>query len=242
MEGPGRSMRDSKTQERGAIEAVAGLFSATWEEGSDPARAFIRLAGKRVAVEVRSVKRRGARGSSAPKPHLRFDRVATGLIERIRATLGDVVPAGVTVWVTITAPIRLPSKTAAFLEERARALLGRGSRTRAEKATIHGNRVQIRVLRNESGRAPGVIGFVHNPESDPLRLLNMTRDMLELLDAERGRRARQAAGDRWLVVTTPEGSSCLEAYRSIHSQMPLATDFTKVFMVFGDGRVGMLAG
>ena len=38
------------------------------------------------------------------------------------------------------------------------------------------------------------------------------------------------------------GSSCLEAYRYIYSQMRMATDYEKALMVFGDGHVGMLTG
>jgi hypothetical protein len=126
---------------------------------------------------------------------LRFDKVATRLIERLQATLGETVPDGLTVLLTITAPIRLPSKTAAALEDKIQTLLGRGSRGRDEKDTIHGNRVQIRLLRDQSERAPKMIGFVHHSDSDPLLLLNMTRELLELISGEAGRQVTRLAGD-----------------------------------------------
>src|SRR5713101_1635945 len=226
------SIRDLKKQERTAIEAVARRFSATWEVGSNPPDAYIMVAGKRGGT---------GQGNGA-KPRLRFDKVATRLIERVQATLGEAVPDGMTVLLTITAPIRLPSKTAASLEDKIQTLLGRGSPGRDEKDTIHGNRVQIRLLRDGSERAPKMLGFVHNSDSDPLLLLNMTRELLELISAEAGRRAPRLAGDRWLVVISAEGISCLEAYRYIYSQLRMATDFKKILMVFGDGRVGMLTG
>ena len=62
------------------------------------------------------------------------------------------------------------------------------------------------------------------------------------ISAEAGRRAPSPAGDRWLVVISAGGNSCLEAYRYIYSQLRMATDFKKILMVFGDGRVGMLTG
>lgn len=235
-------MKDLKKQERTAIEAVARRFSATWEKGSDPPDAYITVAGKRAAVDITTLKRRGAGQVNAAKPRLRFDKVATGLTERLQATLGETVPDGITVFLTITAPIRLPSKTAASLEHKMQTLLGRGSLGRDEKATIHGNRVQIRLLGDQSERAPKMIGFVHNSDSDPLLLLNMTRELLQLISAEAGRRAPRLAGDRWLVVISARESSCLEAFRYIYSQLRMATDFKKIFIVFGDGRVGMLTG
>ena len=236
-------MRDLKNQERTAIEAVAKRFSATWQESSDPPDAYIIVAGKLVAVDITTLKRRATgRGNAAKPPRLRFDKVATRLIERLQATLRETVPDGMTVLLTITAPIRLPSKTAASLEDKIQALIGRGSPGRDEKDTVHRNRVQIRLSRNESERAPKMIGFVHNSDSDPLLLLNMTRELLELISAEAARRVPRFAGDRWLVIICARGSSCLEAYRDIYSQLRMTTHFTRILMVFGDGRVGMLTG
>jgi hypothetical protein len=235
-------MRDLKKQERTAIEAVARRFSATWEKGNDPPDAYIMVAGKRVAVDITTLKRRGTGQGNAAKLRLRFDKVTTRLIERLQTTLGETVPDGTTALLTITAPIRLPSKTAAALEDKIQTLLGRGSPGRDEKDTIHGNRVQIRLLRDESERAPNMIGFVHNSDSDPLLLLNMTRELLELISAEADRRATGLGGDRWLVVISAGGISYLEAYRYIYSQLRMVTDFKKVLIVFGDGRVEVLAG
>src|SRR5579862_2608683 len=238
-------MRDLKQQERTAIEAVARQFSATWENGSDPPDAYIKVDGKRVAVDITTLGRRGTGQGFAAKPRLRFDKVATRLLERLQATLGGTVPSGTTVLVTVTAPIRLPAKTAAALEDKIRTLLERGSPGRDERDesdTVHGNHVRTRLLRGGSERAPSMIGFVHHPESDPLRLLDMTRDLLELVSAAADRPAPRPAEDRWLVAISAEGISCLEAYRYIHSQLRMATDFEKVFMVFGDGRLGMLTG
>jgi hypothetical protein len=234
-------MRDLKKQERAAIEAVARRFSATWEKGSDPPYAYIMVAGKRVAVDITTLHRRGTKGNAA-KPRLRFDKVATRLMERLQATLGETVPDGMTVLLTITAPIRLPSKTAASLEDKIQTLLGRGSAGRDEKDTIHGNRIRLQLLRDASGRAPKMIGFVHNSDSDPLLLLNMTRELLESISAKAGRRATRHGVDRWLVVISAGGISCLEAYRYIYAQLRMATDFKKILIVFADGRVGTLTG
>ena len=236
-------MSDLKKQKQTAIEAVAKRLSATWEKSSDPSGAYITVAGKRVALDIATLKRRGNTGQSrAAKPRLRFDKVATRLIEDLRAALEKTVPDGTTVLLAVTAPIRLPSKTAAALEDKIETLLERKSLGRNEKDTIHGNRIQIRLLRGESERAPKMIGFVHNPDSDPLVLFNMTSELLELISAEASGRPMRLAGERWLIVITAEGISFLEAYRTIYSQLRMATGFKKVLMMFGDGRVAALTG
>jgi hypothetical protein len=233
-------MKDLKKQERTAIETVARWLSATWEKGVDPPDAYVTLAGKRVAVDIKTLSPRGTGQGNAAEPRLRFDKVATRLFERLRAKLGGTVPDGMTVLLTITAPIHLPSKTATSLEDKIQTLLARGAPGRDEKDTIHGNRVHIRLSRDKSERAPKMIGFVHNSDSDPLLLLNMTRELLELISAEAGRRAPRRAGDRWLVVISDAGISFLEAYRYIYSQLRMAIGFKRILMIFSDGRVGML--
>lgn len=235
-------MRDLKKQERMAIESVARRFRATWEKGRVPPHAYLTVAGQRVAVDIRTLNRRGAGHGHAAKPRLRFDKAATRVIERLRGTLAKTVPDGMTVVLTITAPIRVPSKTAGSLEDKIRTLLGRRSPGRDERSTIHGNRVRIRLLRGEAERAPKMVGFVHNSDTDPRLLLNMTGALLEPLSAEASKRAPRQADDRWLVLMSAEGISCLEAYRDIHSQACLATVFRKILIVFRDGRVGVLTG
>ncbi len=233
-------MRNLNKQERAAIEAVARRFSVTWAAGSDPPAAYITFDGKRVAVEIATLKRHGAGQGNAAKPRLRFDKVVTRLMERLRATLNETVPDGTTVLLTITAPIRLPSKTAASLEDKIETFIERGSPARDAKDTIHGNRVQIRISRGGSEQAPKLIGFVHNSDSDPRQLFSMTHELLELFSAEAAGRAPRLAGDRWLVVISAEEVSYLEAYRYIYSQLRMAAEFQKILMVFGAGDVGML--
>jgi hypothetical protein len=235
-------MRDLNKQESAAIETVAKRFSATWEKGSDPPDAYIIIAGKRVAVEIAALKWRRTHAVNAAKPRFRFDKVATRLIERLQAALGETVPDGITVLLTITAPIRLASKTTTALEGKIQTLVKRESPSRDEKITIHGNRTQIRVLTDASKRVPKMIGFVHNPDSDPLLLLNTTSELLELISTDVGFRATRLAGERWLVVITERDISFVELYRCICSQLRRVTDFTKILMVFGDGRVEMLTG
>ncbi len=232
---------DLKPQERAAVEAVAKRFSATWERGGDPPDAYIAVVGKRIAVDIATIKRHAPAQANDAKPRLRFDKVATRLIEHLQAALGETVPAGTTVLLTVTAPIRLPAKTAASLEDKIQTLLGRRSQSRDVKDTIHGNRVQIRLLSDGSERAPRVMGFVHNPDSDGSLFLNIARELIELFGAEAGRRAQRLTADRWLVVVSARGILCLEAYRYVYSQLRLGSEFKKNLIVFGDGRVETLS-
>jgi hypothetical protein len=236
-------MSELRKQKRAAIEALARHFAATWEKGEEPPDAYLTIAGKRIAVEVTTLKRRTAGGGGLTKPRLRFDRVALGLVRRLQAALGESVPDGKTVIVTITAPIWLPSKTAAALESKIRDCLARRSAPVEAKETIHGNQVRVRVVKGGSRQASKVIGFVHNPDSDPDVLLDITQSLIEGIGAKAGEGAPAAAVDeRWLVLAGDDWLSPIDTYRQVYSQLSIPTSFKKILMVLAGGWIETLAG
>ena len=236
-------MSELKKQEQVAIEAVASHFSATWEKGEDPPDAYVEFAGQRIAVEVTTIKQRTAGQGRLTKPRLRFDRVALGLLRSLQDALHESVPDGKIVIVTITAPIRLPSKTAAALVNKIRDCLTHRPEQVEAMDTIHGNQSRVRLLKGASRRASKVIGFVHNPDTDPEVLLDMTQSLLDCIGAEAGERPPTGfRGDRWLVLANDDGPSHIETYRHVYSQLSIPTDFKKILMVLAGGRVETLTG
>ena len=85
---------------------------------------------------------------------------------------------------TITAPIRVPAKTAAALEDKIRTYLVRRSVQVEDRDTIHGNQIRVRLVKGGSRRTPKVIGFVHNPDSDPGVVLDITHSLIERIGAK----------------------------------------------------------
>jgi hypothetical protein len=237
-------MSELRKQEQAVIETVARHFSATWEKGGeDSIDAYVTIAGRRIAVEVTAIKHGIVQRSDLTKPRLRFDRVALGLVRDLRAALREFVPDGQTVILTITAPIRQPSKTTAALEDKIRVYLARRPAQVEIKEIIHGNQIRIRLVKGVSRRMSKVIGFVHNPDSDPDVLLRLTQSLLQHIGAAAAKRApKNFAGDRWLVVADEDGLSHIEAYRHVYSQLSIPTDFKKILMVLAGGRVETLTG
>src|ERR1700752_4435115 len=103
---------------------------------------YLKAAGRQVAVKAIAIRR-------FKEPRLRFDRTALGLVRRLQENLAATVPAGKTVVVTITAPIRQDAATSAMLEEKIRGLLA--TRRGRLAVTIHGNRIRARVLKGGTG-------------------------------------------------------------------------------------------
>lgn len=229
-------MRKSRNIEQTVIEAVATHFSATLQEGKGAADAYLTVAGKRIALLATAIESRAARRAKVTRPRLRFDRVALGLVERLRTALAGSVPDGRTVIVTITAPIRLPSRTATAMDETIRRLVASRAAPARRTDTIHGNEIQVHLLKGGTGRTAKLIGFVHNPDSDPSILIDVARSLLARLAS-----GERTAGRRWLVVASQDGPVPIKTCRQVCSQLGVRVVFERTLMVLPGGRIATLS-
>ena len=117
------------------------------------------------------------------KRGLRFDQVALRFIERLQIALEEAVPPGKTLIVMVTAPIRLPAKTAAALAEKIPNFLTQSSKRRELRDTINGNEVRARLVTGVVRGQSRVMTFVHNPDADSEGLLNTTQSLLAQMTA-----------------------------------------------------------
>lgn len=125
-------------------------------------------------VDAGTIERKIVARIGAAKLRLRFDKVALRLVGGLKAALASAVPEGETVVFTISAPIRLPAKTAVALDHLLRNALTDGER----RETIYGNEVRTRRLNGVPKRMPKVLGFVHNLESDAGAILALAEAQL----------------------------------------------------------------
>jgi hypothetical protein len=118
-------------------------------------------------------------GLSPSRLGLRFDRVVGAVLGRLRSHAEAKVPEQIIVLVTISAPIHAPGRTADALKQQIEDIASVGAPGVERRVEIHGNRVRIRLARRVSGRAPRLIGLVHNPGVAPSQLLELAERWLE---------------------------------------------------------------
>jgi hypothetical protein len=229
------AMRTLTKRERLSLDALAAAMATTWRAGDGTADAVMKVGRAGLAVDIVTLKRQtlGPIGT----PRLRFDRVVMRLLESLREALDPDVPTDTTVLVTVTAPIRLAARTSVSVADAVRSLLSRHGYARELRANRHGNEVRIRLVTGVSRRAPRLLGFVHNPDSDPTLLLDLACDVLSA-----GGRAQPArrAGARGLLLVTPDAHPPAETYRAALSCLP-QIDFSRVWLIGADRAVASLS-
>ena len=218
--------------------SVARHFRATLEHGATPRDAYLIIAGKRIAVEVMAPAAGRLRRSRPKPPRLRFDRVVVRVLARLRAALPERVPRGATAVVTITAPIRLAARTAATLEEMIGGPVRARSARQPLRKTVHGNQIRIQIMRSRGTSTSPLAGFVHNRDSDPGILFDLTRALLRVGAAGR---MSGFSGGRWLVIATEHEAAWIPTYRHACSQLFARADFQRIVLASAAGAVSTLA-
>jgi hypothetical protein len=112
-----------------------------------------------MVLNTATVEKKMTQRIAAAGIRLRFDKVALRLLDGVKAALAQSLPEDQSVAFTVTAPIKLPAKTSAALQEWLRRLPTQGLAT-----TINGNEIGARIINNSTSGMPRVIGFVHNAE------------------------------------------------------------------------------
>jgi len=224
-------MRVVPRQDLAVVEAVARHFVVPWKRASgDWPDAYLTLAGKRVAIEVATIDAKGARGPA--KIGLRFDKEVKRLVGALQDGLRDAVAEREAVIVTVTAPIRQGSKTAAALVSLAQEALARPAAAADIADTIQGNHIRMRRLQGVPSREPNVIGFVHNPDSDVDALLTATQSLLQHMGAVAERYTPKTfSGAHWLAIADEAGLILTEACRQVCAELGISDHFDKILMV-----------
>ena len=133
---------------------------------------------KKIAYEIATVNK-----LSVKKLGLRFDKVVIRLLGDLSDFAERIVPKGETILLTITAPIKVPAKTEQEIERRIRHLLESGAPHRDRQATIFENKVRLRIFSALPTQHISLIGFVHDPDTNPELLLDLAVQWLGNLSA-----------------------------------------------------------
>jgi hypothetical protein len=118
-----------------------------------------------------------AERSGADAFRLRFDKVALRFGAQLEEALHDIVPAGMTALVAITAPLRQATKTASELSDAIRRRLKGRARKMDMEENLYGNDIIVRVAKGRAGSQRTIV-LVHNPHPNARALLDAAQSLL----------------------------------------------------------------
>lgn len=103
---------------------------------------------------------------------LRFDRVVVRLLRDIRRSVEPEICEGITVVMTITAPLKHPAKTVIAMTAMIKDLVDAGKFDKGKKKTVFENEVHLMLVHSDS-RNIKYVGLVHNPQVKANGLLDL---------------------------------------------------------------------
>lgn len=116
--------------------------------------------------------------TTASRLGLRFDRIVVRVLDHLKLFVDANAPEGLTVLLTLTAPVRAPKKMAVALEREIAALLQNGCPEAERSIVLHGNRAELRLVERAPTLGQELLGFVHNPDVDAVVILNLAERWL----------------------------------------------------------------
>ena len=100
------------------------------------------------------------------------------VLDHLQRSVDTQACEGVSVALTLTAPVRAPGKTAAALQQEIVTLLRTGRPGDRRSSDVHGSRAELRLVGHPPEREPRVLGFVHNPGVDAASILALAERWL----------------------------------------------------------------
>lgn len=121
-----------------------------------------------------------ANSSSTTKLGLRFDRVVVRLLGNLRFFVEQANANQKIILMTISAPIKLATKTEKELKSKIKDLLNRKDHDQDLSFSIFQNEVRLRIMEFQLNKSHKFVGLVHNPRTDPELLLDFATRWLHV--------------------------------------------------------------
>jgi hypothetical protein len=219
-----------RSVERFVIGAVAAEFSGTWTCGEDPPDAYLTFGGREIAVEISTL---------TQQPRTSDDMGAVGLVRELNLELGGLVPKGVTILLTLSAPMvgkrkKIKAALANFLREK---LGDVQSFTDEARFDANGNVVTIRPIQGGEGREK-FFGHILPRHSNADIRFNAWQILGNLISRKTKTCASLVGGKPlWLALLNDYPLAGRGEYKDVLSKISTKHPFEKILLVTREGTV-----
>ncbi len=148
-----------REDENFVIEALCNTYGGTWRVGEDPPDAYILIGGQEIAVEISILTQHVTDKSGKLVPRLSQDSRVIRLCDELDEEFKSLIPSGVYIMLTISAPLNKIRKTKDYLIHEIKEIVQRNSAIK-RVVEINKNRVKIQLISGDRLSGKKVVGVV----------------------------------------------------------------------------------
>ena len=228
-----------REDEQFVIEALCASYGGTWRIGEDPPDAYMSFSGNEVAVEISILTQHVVDKSGKPVPRLSQDSGVLRLCDEVNEKLKDIIPSGVYILLTISAPLNKIRQTKAELIDEIK-------RIAQEKAPsehvidIKHNKVKIQSILGSRPSGKKIVGIIPNQNSNPNILRNVQYILNERINDKVNKCSSIAHRPLWLALFNDYWLAEPDTYELAMKNLSITHRFDKICLVLGGKQVHTL--
>lgn len=228
-----------REDEHFVIEALCASYDGTWRIGEDPPDAYMSLSENEVAVEISILTQHVVSKSGKSVPRLSQDSGVLRLCDEVNEELKNVIPSGVYILLTISAPLNKIRQTKADLINEIIGIVQKKA-PNEQVVEINQNKVTIQLISGDRPYGKKVVGIVPNQNSSPDILANVQCILSERINDKVNKCSNIVHRPLWLALFNDYWLAEPDTYELAMKNLSITHPFDKICLVLGSKEVHTL--
>ena len=225
-----------REDEHFVIEALCASYGGTWRIGEDPPDAYMSLNENEVAVEISILTQHVVSKSGKSVPRLSQDSGVLRLCDEVNEELKNIIPSGVYILLTISAPLNKIRQTKADLINEIKAIVQKKT-PKKQVVEINQNKVKIQLISGDRPSGKKVVGIVPNQNSSPDILANVQYILSERINDKIKKCSKVVHRPLWLALFNDYWLAEPDTYELAMNKLSIKHPFERICLVLGNKEV-----
>lgn len=225
-----------REDEQFVIEALCASYGGTWRIGEDPPDAYMSLKENDVAVEISILTQHVVSKTGKSVPRLSQDSGVLHLCDEVNEELKNVIPSGIYIILTISAPINKIRQFKADLINEIKGIVQKKA-PNEQVIEIYQNKVKVRLISGDRQSGKKIIGIVPNRNSSPDILANVQYILSERINDKVKKCSKVEHRPLWLALFNDYWLAEPDTYELAMNNLSIKNPFEKICLVLGNKEV-----
>lgn len=225
-----------REDEHFVIEALCASYGGTWRIGEDPPDAYMSLSENEVAVEISILTQHVVSKTGKTVPRLSLDSGVLRLCDEVNEELKNVIPSGIYILLTISAPLNKIRQTKADLINEIKGIVQKKA-PNEQVIEINKNKVKIHLISGDRPSGKKVVGIVPNQNSSPDILANVQYILSERINDKVKKCSKVVHRPLWLALFNDYWLAEPDTYELAMKKLSIKHPFDKICLVLGNKEV-----